>query len=76
VAAALHLGAAVSVTARTALFDFDFVRSNATNHDVMPDGSGFVMLQPLEDTRQLTVMVDWLEELRRRAGEAGGSGKP
>jgi hypothetical protein len=51
------------------LFDDSFAWSNATNYDVLPDGSGFVMLQPLESTRQLTVMVNWLDELRRVAGE-------
>jgi serine/threonine-protein kinase len=69
VAAALGLGSVVSVTARTPLFDDVFAMSNATNYDVLPDGSGFVMLEPLESTRQLTVMVNWLDELRRMAGE-------
>lgn len=68
-AAALEFGVDVSVSTRTALFDDVFSMSNATNYDVLPDGSGFVMLQPVEDARQLTVMVNWLDELRRRAGD-------
>jgi eukaryotic-like serine/threonine-protein kinase len=73
VAAQLTLGNAVSVTARTPLFEFNFSRSNATNYDALPDGSGFVMLEPLESTRRLTVLVNWAHDLRRRAGETAGT---
>ncbi|MFN2326258.1 MAG: protein kinase [Gemmatimonadales bacterium] len=69
IAAALEFGEDVRVLVRTALFEDVFSMSNATNYDVLPDGSGFVMLQPVEAARQLTVMVNWLDELRRRAGE-------
>ena len=36
------------------------------NYDVMPDGKSFVMLRPVEEHRQLVMVLNWIEELRRR----------
>ena len=32
------------------------------------DEGGFVMLQPVEENRDLILVVNWIEELRRRSG--------
>lgn len=47
------------------------VRSHATDakrecRHVAPDGKSFVMLRPVEEHRQLVMVVNWIEELRRR----------
>jgi hypothetical protein len=38
---------------------------------VAPDGKSFIMLRPVEENRQLVMVVNWVAELRRRT--AGGS---
>ncbi len=38
------------------------------NYDVTPDGRHFVMLRSVEENRDLVVVVNWVEELRRRTG--------
>ena len=38
------------------------------NYDVAPDGRHFVMLRPVEENRDLIMVVNWAEELRRRIG--------
>jgi hypothetical protein len=48
-----------------------FERSNATNDDVLPDGRGFVMLEPLVGTQRVSVMVNWGPERRRLLGGDG-----
>jgi hypothetical protein len=43
------------------------------NYDVAPDGKSLVMLRPVEEHRQLVMVVNWIEELRRRtAGRRPG----
>ena len=37
------------------------------NYDVTPDGRGFVMIRPVEENRQLVVVLNWSEELRQRS---------
>jgi hypothetical protein len=56
-----------TVTSRSLLFADTFDRSNATNYDVLP-GGGFVMLQSPGEAEDLTVLVNWLTEIRRRSG--------
>jgi serine/threonine-protein kinase len=56
-----------TVTSRSVLFADTFDRSNATNYDVLP-GGGFVMLQSPGEAEDLTVLVNWLTEIRRRSG--------
>ena len=34
----------------------------------MPDGKGFVMVRPVEQDRQLVMVMNWGEELRQRTG--------
>ena len=38
------------------------------NYDVTPDGRHFVMLRPVDENRDLILVVNWFEELRRRTG--------
>jgi serine/threonine-protein kinase len=66
VAASLQIGSDVAVRARTELFDDTFETSNSTNYDVSPDGKSFLMLQRVDNTRQITVFVNWLGEIQRR----------
>lgn len=66
VAVAFNWGA---LTTRSVLFKDTFDRSNATNYDALP-GGGFVMLRSLGAEADLTVMVNWLTEINRRARTA------
>lgn len=66
VSASLQIGSDIAVRSRTELFEDVFETSNATDYDVSPDGKSFLMLQRVENTRQITVMVNWLDEIRRR----------
>ncbi len=54
------------VATRSVLFQDTFDRSNATNYDVLA-GDRFVMLRSLGTESDLTVMVNWLTEINRRA---------
>jgi len=36
------------------------------NYDVTPDGTSFIMLQPVDENRRLVMIVNWVEELRQR----------
>jgi serine/threonine-protein kinase len=56
-----------TVTTRSVLFADTFDQSNATNYDVLP-GGGFVMLQSPGEAEDLTVLVNWISEIRRRSG--------
>jgi Tol biopolymer transport system component len=56
-----------TVTTRSVLFADTFDQSNATNYDVLP-GGGFVMLQSPGEAENLTVLVNWISEIRRRSG--------
>jgi hypothetical protein len=38
---------------------------------VAPDGKSFVMLRPIEEDRQPIMVVNWIEELRRRTAGKG-----
>lgn len=57
VAAAVQLAPSFAVTSRTPLFTDVFLRTNALDYDVLPDG-GFVMLQP-SAASQLMVITNW-----------------
>jgi hypothetical protein len=53
-------------------FDVDPFNNDATNYDVTEDGQRFVMVRrttdPGRSRQQLTVVVNWTEELKRAAG--------
>ena len=66
-AAAVAASPALAITGRDTLFTGRFTTSSwHPNYDVAPDGKSFVMLRPLEEHRQLVMVVNWIEELRRR----------
>jgi hypothetical protein len=46
-----------------------FTLSNVSSYDIMPDGQRFVAVHTPGPTPQpLSVIVDWFEEVKRRAG--------
>ena len=58
---------ALAVSGRDTLFTGRFTTSPwHQNYDVAPDGKSFVMLRPVEEHRQLVMVLNWIEELRRR----------
>jgi dipeptidyl aminopeptidase/acylaminoacyl peptidase len=61
---------ALSITARDVLFEGPYITDPwHPNYDVAPDGQSFVMLKPVEENRQLVVVMNWVEELRRRTAK-------
>ena len=61
----------LAVVARDTLFEGRFTTDPwHPNYDIAPDGKHFAMLQPVEENRDLVVVVNWIQELRRRVGEA------
>ncbi len=61
------------VRSRQALFEGLYVQWFwHSNYDVHPDGERFVMIKPAEEeSSRLVVVLNWSEELRRRAEPAG-----
>ena len=56
-----------AVTARDTLFEGSYTTDQFhPNYDVAPDGRSFVMVRPVEQDRQLIMVVNWVEELRQR----------
>jgi hypothetical protein len=56
-----------AVLARDTLFEGPFTTDPFhPNYDVAPDGKSFVMVRPIEQDRQLIMVVNWAEELRQR----------
>ena len=57
------------VTGRELVFEGQFANDLwHPNYDVTSDGQTFIMIRPVEESRQLVVVVNWIEELRRRTG--------
>ncbi len=57
----------LAVGARELVFNGPFATDiYHPNYDVAPDGKSFVMVRPVEENRDLVVVVNWNEELRRR----------
>jgi serine/threonine-protein kinase len=68
-AASVATAPALAVTAREKLFDGPFATdAYHPNYDVAPDGKSFVMVRPVDENRQLVMVVNWIQELRRRTG--------
>ncbi len=60
----------LTITGRTTLFEADYsTHPWHPNYDVAPGGKHFVMLRPSTDETQLIVVVNWVDELRRRIAE-------
>ena len=58
-----------SVTERKTLFEGNFSLSPPhANYDVAPDGKGFVMTAPTEQSSQVVVVQHWMSEQRARLG--------
>jgi len=67
VAATIATSPSLAVTERVPLFDGPFATDvYHPNYDVEADGQTFVMLRPVADSRQLVLVVNWLQELRQR----------
>ena len=67
VAATVVTSPALAVTGREKLFEGPYTTDPFhPNYDVAPDGRSFVMLRPVEGNRQLVMVLNWIEELRRR----------
>ena len=58
---------AFAVTGRRMLFESTFLGAPFhANYDVMRDGKSFVMLEQVDEQRELVVTMNWREELRQR----------
>jgi Tol biopolymer transport system component len=67
VAATIATSPSLAVTERVPLFDGPFTTDvYHPNYDVEPDGQTFVMVRPVADSRQLVLVINWLQELRQR----------
>ncbi|HSE45661.1 MAG TPA: hypothetical protein VLA89_10085, partial [Gemmatimonadales bacterium] len=70
-AAAVSRTPSLAVTSRETLFEGPYMTDQwHPNYDVAPDGKSFIMLQPVEENRQLVMVVNWVKELRQRTGKA------
>ena len=66
-AATVTTSPVLAVTGRDTLFTGEFTTDPwHPNYDVSPDGRSFVMLRPVAAQRELVMVVNWIEELRRR----------
>jgi serine/threonine-protein kinase len=67
IAATIATSPSLLVTARETLFEGPFATDlYHPNYDVAPDGRSFVMVRPVEENRQLVMVVNWIQELRQR----------
>ena len=56
-----------AVIARDTLFEGPYMTDPwHPNYDVLPDGKGFIMVRPVEQDRQLIMVMNWGEELKQR----------
>ena len=68
-AATIATSPTLSVTKRDDIFDIAFATDPYhPNYDVFADGKRFVMVQPLESSRSTVIVVNFVEELKRRVG--------
>src|SRR6185295_14235907 len=69
IAATIVTTPSLAVTARETLFEGPFATDlYHPSYDVMPDGQSFVMIRPVEQNRQLGMVINWTQELRQRIG--------
>ena len=70
-AAGISTTPSFTVTSRETLFEGPYSTDlYHPNYDVAPDGKSFIMLRPVEENRQLVMVVNWIKELRQRTGKA------
>ena len=61
----------LAVGARTVLFEGPFETDGLhPNYDVLPDGTGFIMIRTNDESRRLVLVMNWVAELRQRLGGA------
>jgi len=61
-----------AVTARDALFADGYATDPFhTDHDVAPDGQHLLMLQPVDNSRQAIVVLNFAREVRAKLTAAG-----
>ena len=61
----------LAVGARTLVFDGPYATDALhPNYDVLPDGSGFIMVRSSDEARRMVLVINWAEELRQRLGGA------
>ena len=71
IAAAIATTPALAVTNRQVLFEGAYATDlYHANYDVTPDGKGFIMVRPAEDSRRLVIVLNWVQELQQRLGPA------
>ncbi len=69
VAATIATAPTLAVTGRTPLLDGPYESDvYHPNYDVALDGQSFVMVRPVAESRQVILVVNWLQELRQRTG--------
>ncbi len=69
IAATIVTSPSLAVTGRETLFEGQFATDlYHPNYDVSRDGQSFVMVRPVEQNRQLVMVVNWIQELRQRIG--------
>ena len=70
-AAGISTTPSFTVTSRETLFEGPYSTDlYHPNYDVAPDGKSFIMLRPVEENRQLVMVLNWIKELRQRTGKA------
>ena len=66
-AATVSGGATFSVGAREKLFSGDFIAGTIhANYDVSPDGKRFMMVMPIGQSSDVTVVLNWRADVKRR----------
>jgi serine/threonine-protein kinase len=66
-AARIVTAPALAVAGRDTLFTGPFTTDQwHPDYDVAPDGKSFVMVRPVEENRQLIMVLHWTEELKQR----------
>ena len=65
--ATLATAPTLSVVARRVVFGGGYASDiYHPDYDVAPDGASFVMVRPVESSRRVVIVVNWVRELRRR----------
>jgi Tol biopolymer transport system component/tRNA A-37 threonylcarbamoyl transferase component Bud32 len=71
IAVTVSTAPSLAVISRQTLFEGPYISDQwHPNYDVAPDGKSFIMLRPVEENRQLVMVVNWIKELRQRTGKA------
>ena len=66
VAAAVTGTSTFSITARRNFANDHFAMENTINYDAMPDGQHLLVLVPVSEGAEISVVINWMEELKRK----------